>query len=82
MTELESLQQLFKDVKDTDYIVKRVLEYKTELEVCEDCIHCLSTKEHALCTHKDNIQEIYNYNYMQVTLDFCCNKWEGKENES
>jgi hypothetical protein len=48
---------------------------------CEDCIHCLSTKEHALCTHEDNIQEIYNYNYMQVTLDFGCNKWERKENE-
>ena len=40
MTELESLQQLFKDVKDTDYIVKRMLEYKSEFQVCENCEYC------------------------------------------
>jgi hypothetical protein len=78
MTELESLQQLFKGVKDTDYIVKRVLEYKSEFEVCEDCKkgHYLPTRgvvcNEGIKQHPDDNNDI----------DFGCNKWEGKENES
>jgi hypothetical protein len=68
MTELESLQQLFKGVKDTDYIVKRVLEYKSEFEVCEDCIH-----------FDAKWIECNNLSGLSVALDFGCNELKDKQ---
>jgi hypothetical protein len=74
MTELESLQQLFKDVKDTDFIIKRMLEYKSVFQVCENC-----TSNYL---DYDGVMMKENYCHLNefcVSDDFGCNRFERKE---
>lgn len=49
-----------------------------ESRVCEKCKYCTKLKDYIICDNEENTQEIYNYESMQITLEFGCNKWEPK----
>lgn len=48
-------------------------------KTCENCKYNYYDKEYAIlmCTNEDNNQEYLHNSKMQITLDFCCNKWES-----
>ncbi len=88
LKELESASKIVKmDNSQEKYKlpILNIIRAIAELEAlqnrsCEGCnysyydfIDCI-----ALCNNKDNEQEYLHDSKMQITSDFCCNKWESK----